>query len=733
MEESETEIVLLLDKSFEARTSRLDLSIDYSKAALGLCNDSKHSHLKAKALLQLSLYYLTLGRYDESFNSAQQGIQIFEQLADEIGVAQGKYNLAGFHFRTNNFQLSVVNAIDALIISKNNSDFTNISRCEKLLGSIYQYIGDEQKATDSFKNAIKAAKKINDLNLESNAYNNLSNIYLKNDNLTLASDIILKAVSIKEESNDIRGLAFAIYGRGKVFYAQKKYNDAEADFLESIDIHKKTGDKLGLAMGYNKLAHLYFTLNKIALAKAFLKLGVDLCNLYSIGIIKIKLTHLSYLIHKAENDVAKAFKYLEQYNKERALLFNTQNLILIENYDLLIRIQTLQKDSESAHQRTKLIAQNTKIKEVAGMRQEFLSNMSHEIRTPLNAVITIATILSDDTDIKDRTLVESLKFSSNHLLQLINDVLDYTRLDLGKMKLDFRSTNLKLFLDGFWNTYKIQTRDKAVEFKIKIDPDLSEFYFLDETKTTQILGNLVSNAIKFTDVGEVILEVKVGKKSEDSDLVLFQVSDTGIGIEKKNFEKMFENFSQLRSGITRKKDGVGIGLAITKKLVELYDSEIVIESIVGKGSTFSFELNLKKNQKAKSVPAVETELNSPENNQSLVLIAEDNAINAMIAIKLLTTWGFKTDLAKDGLEATEKSKQTKYDFILMDIHMPVLDGYQAAKNIRTLENLNKTTPIFGLTADIAAKDNNEYNGYFDDFFLKPIEVEKLKVALNSNR
>ena len=727
MQELEIKINLLLEKSIDNKTSNLDLSIELSKNALELCKDKKHDNLKAKALTQLSLYYMITGKYEDSFNLSQKSIQLFEKLNDEVGIAEGKYNLAGFYFRTKNFQLSVVNLVDALIIYKNNDDYYNISRCQKLLGSIYQYIGDVQKAIDSFKNAIKAAKKINDLNLESNAYNNLSSIYLKNNNLVLSEDFILKSISIKEKLQDIRGLAFGIYGRGKLFFEQKKYAEAEADFLNSIEIHKKMNDKLGLAMSYNKLANLYFTTKKIVLAKKTMELGIELCNLYSISIIKIKLIYLSYLIYKSENNIEKAFEQLEFYLIEKELVFNSQDIKIVENYDLLVTIQTLQKESDFQQERTKLIAKNNKIKEVARIRQDFLSNMSHEIRTPLNAVTTIANLLSDNSDIKDKTLIDSLKFSSYHLMQIINDILDFTKLDLGKIKLDFQSCTIKLYLETFWKTYELQTREIKVDFKLKIDPSLSDFYMLDETKTTQILGNLVNNAIKFTDVGEVVLEVSVIRKNETNDIIEFKVSDTGIGIEKENFEKMFENFSQIKSGITRKKDGAGLGLTITKKIIELYNSEIKIESIVGKGSTFSFELDLKKCQKNEKT---ETEIKKLEYKESIVLLAEDNAINAMIAIKLLSKWGIKTDHAKNGLEATEKSKDKKYDFILMDIHMPILDGYQAAKNIKTLDNLNKDTPMFGLTADIAAKDNIEYNGYFDNFFLKPLEIEKLKSALN---
>lgn len=718
----------LLEKSNISRINNLALSIELSKKALELSTENNLEDLKAKALSQLSLYHMITGNYEESYNLSQKSIQLFEKLGDNKGVADGKYNIAGFYYKTNNFQLGVVHLIDALIIYKEKNDYYNISRCEKALGTVYEYTGDEPKSIQSYKNAIKAAKKINDLNLESNAFNNLSGIYLKNGKIDLATEIIDKSIAIKQQTNDVRGLAFAIYGKGKIYLSQKDYDKAEITFFEAIDIHTKMGERLGSVMAYNKLAKLYFETNRIDLAKKYTSIGIEICDTYNITIIKIKLIYLKYLIKKSDNNNQKALEYLEEYLKIKDIVLNSQNIKIIENYDLLVRMQTMQRETEFQQEKAKIIAKSNKTVEAARVRQEFLSTMSHEIRTPLNAVTTIASMLSENPKSEDKILVDSLKFSCNHLMQIINDILDFTKLDLGKMSLDLQSKNIKLFLDSFWNTYHIQAKEKGIEFKLKIDPNLFDYYFIDETKITQILGNLVGNAIKFTDIGITKLEVAVVKKTDEFDVVSFKVSDTGIGIEKENLKQVFESFSQLKNGITRKKDGTGLGLSISKKLIELHKSEINIQSIYGKGSIFSFELKLKRSENVE----LNNQINFENEIRGLkVLLVEDNAINAMIAKKLLSKWEINADHAVNGLVATEMSQTTKYDYILMDIHMPVLDGYQAAKNIRTLENLNRETPIFGLTADISAKDSKEYSSYFNGFLLKPLEIEKLKNALNS--
>lgn len=725
---TEDKINDLIDRSFASRKTDIGQSIRLAQEAVNQSGKKGFEPLRGKALSRLSLYQMMIGQYEAAYNAAQMGIAIAEKTGDETAIADIKYALAGFYYKTNDIQLGVVSLIDALSVYKKQGDHFNISRCEKALGSIYQFTGDDQKALHNYKNAIISAKKCSDPDLEANAYNNFSGIYLKSENTTLALELSQKAIAIKQLTGDRRGLAFSVYARGKVFMAQGNHALAEQDFLESVSIHLETEENFGLAMAYHKLGRLALEKGDLAMALSYAEKCEGLCTAYNIGIIKLKCLYLYYDLYKKQSDKEKALEYLEKFLAAKESLLHPQKVKVVETYDLLVKMEMLQKQSDSQQEKNLWIAKNHTIEQTSRIRQEFLSTMSHEIRTPLNAVTTIATLLHQQEDIKDKKLIDSLQFSAAHLMRIINDILDYTRLDLGKTTLDLHPLDLKAHLTNLVRTYALQAASKNIDMVFEMDENLCDTYITDDTKITQIVGNLLNNAVKFTEKGQVKLEVKCSKSGKKSDTISFRVSDTGIGIEKENLQRVFESFSQIKNGMTRKKDGAGLGLTITRKLLEVFKSEITVSSIFGKGSEFSFVLKIRKLADKPKTESPDTEVRKMVKT---VLLAEDNTINALIAIKLLSQWDIVTEVAKNGMEATEKSQLKQYDFILMDIHMPVLDGFEAAKNIRTLKNKNAKTPMYALTADISAKENEGYSTYFDGFLLKPLEVEKLKAALST--
>ncbi|HEY2581683.1 MAG TPA: ATP-binding protein, partial [Mucilaginibacter sp.] len=287
--------------------------------------------------------------------------------------------------------------------------------------------------------------------------------------------------------------------------------------------------------------------------------------------------------------------------------------------------------------------------------------------------------------------------------------------------LDFRPCNFKQLLENIKNTYLGLANEKGIKLSLNIDSEVGEFYELDETKTSQIIGNLLTNAIKFTQAGQVSINIKKVNGTPDVDEMLFEVADTGLGIEEKHVGHIFDSFFQPQIITTRKQGGTGLGLSIVKKLVELHGSSIFVDSEIGKGSVFYFNLKLKKSV----TPIKEVSKKTDLLIGKTVLLAEDNLVNAMLIRKLLSNWKMTTEHAKNGVEAVEKSQSKVFDFILMDIHMPEMDGFEATRNIQKAKNPNAKTPIFALTADVTAENQESYASCFNGFLRKPIEIEKM--------
>lgn len=719
--ENVTRITSLLAEAYAARTHNLQKSITLGTEALELSRAVGDKMLTARSLSQLSLFAMIHGEYEDSLKKANEAIKYFEELKDEKGIADAKYNIAGVYYKTDNFHLGLINLIDCITTYRKFKDYHNLSRSHKSLGTIYEYFNDEKNAIQTYEDAIAAAKLAGDANLESNAYNTLSGIYLKQHDLKKAREIIERSVEIKEKTGDVRGLAFSYYGRGKVNLVEGHYDQAERDLSEAIRIHKDMGERLGLGMAYHKISQLYVETGRLDEAKSALTRGLAFSEVYNIVMVKYKCYLLFYQIYKLEGDFVNAIKYLELYHQQKETVINTQTYKVIENYEMLKQMESLEKEARLQLEKAEIVEKKNIAEESARIKQDFLSTMSHEIRTPLNAVITIAALLGEKGDKNEQELIDSLKFASNNLLFIINDILDFTKLDAGKMEVEQRPSNIRTLLDNIRRTYDSMAREKGLQINLNIAADVAESYGMDETKLSQILGNLITNAIKFTQCGHVDIAISNTGEEDGRDKILFEVKDTGVGISEANLESVFESFSQGRSTKTRKEGGTGLGLAIVKKLVELHDSRIRLKSIVGQGSVFSFELLLRRTNGPAEVINRDTQLL----NGRKVLLAEDNLINAMVIGKLLANWKMEVDHARNGFEAVSKSQEKPFDYILMDIHMPEMDGYEASQQIRMIDGPNHLTPIYALTADVTAEGNTEYQKLFKGFLHKPIEIDKL--------
>lgn len=378
---------------------------------------------------------------------------------------------------------------------------------------------------------------------------------------------------------------------------------------------------------------------------------------------------------------------------------------------------TEQKKAEELSNKVK-VAQNS-----AKLKQKFLANISHEMRTPLNGIIGMTDLVSETKlSGKQQEFINSIKVSSQSLLHIINDVLSYSKIDQGQAESIAESTNIHELVKNTVSDFNSQALSKKIDLSFSIEKAFPEYLLLDKRHTRQILYNLVSNAIKFTDKGYVKIKLKTIKKEGKRIKGRITVKDTGIGIKKEYREKIFDPFVRLDDSLTRTTEGTGMGLPLTKKLVELMDGKIELESKEGNGTTFcfTFEAEVLENKKGQK----ENQNKASQKLNLKILLAEDKLLNQKVATMLLENQGCKVDIAQNGKEVLEKYEKDKYDIILMDIMMPEMDGITAMNKLK--ENYKELPPVIGLSAHAMEGDAQKYIAKgMDDYIEKPINKDKL--------
>ena len=374
-----------------------------------------------------------------------------------------------------------------------------------------------------------------------------------------------------------------------------------------------------------------------------------------------------------------------------------------------------------------LIESKKRAEELAAQKQQFLSSMSHEIRTPLNAVIGITHFLMEEDPKPDQVdKLRTLKFSADNLLSLVNDILDHSKIESGKIIFSNERFDLYERLTGLKEIMYVKAAAKGIALKLHMDEQIPRYVKGDAVRFNQILLNIVSNGIKFTEKGSVDIYTKLLGQTKNHVELEFQVADTGIGIEKEKLQSIFETFTQANANILNTYGGTGLGLAITKNLIELQGGTIQVESELGKGSVFSFKLSFDKvNQTQQSIDDA-----LPDKSLTLkgskILLVEDNPINQKIASQFLNNWGAQVEVASNGRESLDKVAQKKYDLILMDIQMPEMDGYETTRAIRAIDDeYYKNIPIISLTADAftEVRDRVLESG-MTDYVTKPINPDQ---------
>ncbi|NHM02858.1 ATP-binding protein [Flavobacterium difficile] len=663
-------------------------------------------------------------------------------------------------------------------------DYSFVAKAYNIIGLNFEEFSDLKKAIYYYERGIEAAFKVNDIELLDYLHNNLGNVYFyRLDDPKKGLKYYLKCYEYSLIFGDPIEIAYSEVNIADANLVLGNYATAKK-FLDKIYKVRKESKDFEMIVTYHALLAKYYSqLNDKDHAEEN----------YAIVIEKLKKGNASFhksneldlyddifKFYKKYNDIPKALRFLEMhdslqdlvYLKERnqEIKFSGQSIDVIEMNNKIQRSESEKKVQEQKafasnkilkttlffsgillifliymfktyldyrklnkklfDSNAQLKIANIKSEEASKLKSQFLSNVSHELRTPLYGVIGMADIIeSEYVELKKNKYFNALKFSSNYLLSLINDVLNVYKIEDTKFELIYDNIEIRKEITVIRESLDIIAKSNNNKLFINISDEVPQFIKTDITRFSQILINLISNSLKFTKNGEVSIKLQLIEANHHP-FIQIEIIDNGIGIPSEYLDKIFEKFVQVDVNLNEQYKGTGLGLSIVKRLVDLFKGEISVSSEIQKGTVFKVILPYIKADK--KVILKQFNISEPKSNAThlKILIVEDNKINQMVTKKLLAKSDHICKIAENGAEAIKMTKKHHFDLILMDIHMPVLNGFEASKKIR---ELGITTPIIALTASDKNEIINEMaiNG-INDVLVKPFEIRDLQIIIEKH-
>ncbi len=752
-----------------------DSAFYYAQIEYDLAEESNNKVMMSRALNTQAISWHVRGDYDKALEFLFKSMEIKEEIGDKLGIAGAQNNIGRIYERQGDFVKALEYYNRSLKIKEEMGDQRLISNTLINIGSVFFAQGDPDEALEYYNNALKIKEELGNPNDIALVLIHIGTVYGEQGDTDKAIELFNRSLKIKEEVGDLQSVAGLQHNLGLIFAEQGEKDKALEYYRNSLVIRKQLNDKGGVAESLSVLALFHQSQGNYKQAIDYGNQAFQLAE--EIGDIEYSkdISWDLYGSYKAVGNHQKALEmhelsialrdsilseknqrasieqeYKYDYEKQKALddlenekrvtmetqkKENQQKLSIAIGIGLLLSLilawGIFNRLKVTREQKLIIEEQKKKVEQSEKYKEQFLANMSHEIRTPMHAISGMINILkrNDHPPLQDIYL-DAMSKSSDNLVVILNDVLDLSKIEAGKLDIESIPMDPRSVIDNVLQILKFKAEEKGLILTAKVDDNVPQLVMCDPARLNQILINLVGNAIKFTEKGNV--SIHLGKVD---DTLVFKVEDTGIGIPKEKQEYIFGAFEQATESTNRYYGGTGLGLNITRQLVELQKGSISVISEEGMGSTFSVSLPLVIAEAEARGSEVVTEEKLKSMAGSLkgirILLAEDNPFNQMIARDDLEYYleDVTIDVASNGQEAIEKYQRETYDVILMDVQMPEVNGFEATKGIRSLEaerNIKKPIPIIAMTASLLATEINScFEAGMNNYIPKPYKVNEL--------
>ena len=664
----------------------------YTQKAINYSKIHKNTESQANQTFNLGKLYFDVKKYNDAIKTFNNSISISKSLTPSSIQASTYYYLGMCYMKKRSFDNAQIcfDKAQSLYDTIEITDTVDLINLQK--GIIYKSKGKYDLASSIFNTIISKSDNLAILDSKTEALYQIGTVEMAQNRNNLALNYFNKALELNAKSDNLEQKSAILLALSSVYEKMLDKNSAYSYLKQHTNLEES----------------ISITDNE--------KLGVDDYEKFkeSERLKEVKQTNEE---NKQREKTSKFSKLISILAIALISILSLLSLALYKNN--IIRTQSNQLLEEKNRE---LIIAKERAEKASKARSEFLSTVSHELRTPLNAINGIAHLLLEEKPKKSQMkYLSSLKFSGDYLTKFINDILEIQKIDSNKIEIENIDFNLKKLIENIQNSLKELASINNNNFELEIDSNIPDNLVGDTTKLSQIMMNLINNALKFTKNGKVKLITKLISLENSTAKIYFEVKDNGIGIPEDKLESVFNSFSQGSVGINRKYGGTGLGLTIVKKLTEILGGEIKLISTAGKGSSFSFELQFKEGEKHVKI---EKRLKIYEDSiliNKKILVVEDNKINQMVSKKMLKNKGILCEIIDNGEDAIEIVRNNKFDMILMDVHLPGINGTLATQKIREFD---KKTPIIALTA-ISLNENRDMLLSFgmNDVITKPFVPE----------